>query len=157
MRRTRPARLRHPAGAAIVAGACLALAACSGASDGDVPYVQGHEQTSLSAATQALCQHIATAMQSLDGGNITPNMTLTQARTQVDDFMNRGIASFTTLASQAPKLRPTIVRIVAYYRTFERSTGQATSVKQILASISIGSPAQQPAYQQLVAYTSDTC
>jgi hypothetical protein len=157
MRRTRLARRRHPAGLTFLGAACLALAACSGASVGDVPYFEPTQPASLTPAAQKLCHEIGTAMQAVDGGNITATMTLAQARTQVDDLMQRGIASFTTLAGQAPKLRPTILQIVAYFRSFERSTARATSVQQILASIPRGSPAEQPAYQQLVSYISDNC
>jgi len=139
-------------------GACLALAACSGASYGDAPYYQPHQQSSLSAAGRQFCQQISATLQALDGGNVTSNMTLAQARGQVDNLMQRGIASFSTLAGEAPRsMRPAILKIVADFRTAERSVDQASSVRQILASVASDSPAQQPSYQQLVSYDAGSC
>jgi hypothetical protein len=158
MKRSRLARERWVTGQVVIGVACLALAACSGASYGDVPYYQPHPQTSLPAGTKQLCQRIDTAMEAVDGGNVTSNMTLVRARAQVDNLMQRGIAAFSTLAVQVPaSLRPTVRQIVTDFRTVERSINRAASVRQILDTVASGSPAEQPSYEQLVAYVSDNC
>lgn len=156
MKRSGLTAARHPAVLVIVSGGCLALSACAGTPAGGSP---AHTQsTAASAAAQKFCQQIATAMRSLDGGAITPDMKLARARTVVDKMMDTGVSSFTTLETRAPaSIRPSIHEIVAYFRSYKKSSDKATSVEQLLSSVAHASPAEQPSYRHLLTYASNTC
>jgi hypothetical protein len=141
---------------AVVSGTCLALSACAAASTGDTP---GEPQrAAIPPATLKFCQHIATAMRSLDSKSITQDMTLKQAHVLVDQLMANGIASFTTLAGQAPAdMKATVEGVVADFKAYQKNADKTTSVHQILSMVSHGSPSQQPAYERLLTFTSNSC
>jgi hypothetical protein len=147
---------RRTAMLAVVSGTCLALSACAAASTGDVP---GEPQrAAIPPETLKFCQHIATAMRSLDSKSITRDMTLKQAHKLVDQLMANGITAFTTLAGQAPvNMKSTVQGVVSDFRTYQKSADKTTSVHQILAMVSHGSPSEQPAYQNLLTFTSNNC
>jgi len=147
---------RRKAVLAVVSGACLALSACEAASTGDTPGQP--QQRVIPPATMRFCQHIATAMRSLDSQSVTQDMTLRHARTVVDQLMNRGIASFTTLAGQAPaNMRATVQGVVRDFRGYQKNIDKMTSVHQILVEVGHGSPSQQPSYEKLLTFTSNSC
>jgi len=147
---------RRKAAIAVVSGSCMALTACAAAALGDAP---GQAQRSaIPPATLKFCHQIAAAMGALDSQNVTQDMTLKQAHKVVDQLMNRGIVSFTTLAGEAPAdMRVTVLGIVGDFRTYQKSADKATSVHQILERVSRGSPSQQPAYAKLLTFTSNNC
>jgi len=147
---------QRKAALAVLSGTCMALSACAAASTGDIPGEQ--QRASIPPATMKFCEHIATAMQALDGLSPTPNMTLKQAHKLVDQLMERGVVSFTTLASQAPaNMRPTIQGVISDFETYQRSADKTKSVKAILAMASQGGPGQQPSYAKLLTFTSNSC
>jgi hypothetical protein len=147
---------RRKAVLAAVSGTCLALSACAAASTGDTP---GEPQrAAIPPATLKFCQHIATAMKSLDGQSITDQMTIKQAHKLVDQLMTRGIASFTTLAGQAPaNMRGTVQGVVTDFQAYQRSAGNTKTVHAILEMVSRGTPSQEPSYEKLLTYTSNNC
>lgn len=147
---------RRKAVLAIVSGTCLALSACAAASTGDTP---GEPQrAAIPPATLKFCQQIATAMRSLDSQSITGDMTIKQAHRVVDQLMSRGIASFTTLAGEAPaNMRATVLGVVSDFRNYQKNTDKMSSVHQILIQVSHGSPSQQPSYEKLLTFTSSSC
>jgi hypothetical protein len=145
----------HAVLAAIAAG-CLALSACGAASNGDTPGEP--QQPPISAAMRKFCTEIAAAMKPLNSTGIMPGMSLRQAHMMIDSLMAQGIAGFTTLAREAPSSeRATIEHIVTDFRAYEQASDRETSVQQMVSSIAGTGPAQQPAYQQLLSYTSDNC
>jgi hypothetical protein len=144
------------AGVLTLAGGCLALSACAGASAGPQPGTS--PSSPPPAAAQKFCQDIDTALHSLDGFSLTTTMNLTAARTDVDKLMATGIASFGKLETQAPaSVRSWIRDIVTDFRTFRQQSDKATSVKDLLTSAARANPAQQPAYRHLLAYAGKTC
>lgn len=146
---------RRRAALAVVSGSCLALTACTAASTAGTP---GQQQAAIRPATVKFCRQIATAMKSLDSPSVTQGMSLKQARRLVDQLMTRGIASFTTLAAEAPpNMRATVLGVVSDFQAYQKTTDKASSVRQILAMVSRGTPAQQPAYEKLLRFTSDNC
>jgi hypothetical protein len=150
------ARGRRNAALAIASGTCMALSACAAASTGDTPGEQ--QRAAIPPATMKFCQHIATAMRALDGLSPTQDMTLKQAHSVVDQMMERGVASFTTLAGQAPaNMRATVRGVVSDFQTYQRTADQTKSVKAMLEMASQGGPGQQPSYTKLLTFTSSNC
>jgi hypothetical protein len=146
---------RRRAALAVVSGSCLALTACAAASSGDTP---GQQQAAIPAATLKFCKQIATAMKSLDTPSVTQEMTLQRAHGLIDQLMLRGIASFTTLEMQAPQnMRGTVAGVITDFKAYRKSADKTTSVQQILATVSKGTPAQQPSYEKLLSFTSQNC
>jgi hypothetical protein len=147
---------RRKAVLAVVSGACMALSACAAASTGDTP---GEPQrAAIPPATLKFCEHIATAMKSLDGKSITPDMTLKQAHTLVDQLMTSGAAAFTTLAGQAPAdMRSTVRGVVSDFQAYQRSVDKTKTVHAILQMVAQGTPSQQPSYAKLLTFTSNNC
>jgi hypothetical protein len=139
-----------------LAGGCIALSACAGASAGPQP--ESSPSSPPSASAQKFCQEISTALHSLDGFSLTLTMNLTAARTDVDKLMATGIASFSKLEKQAPaSVRSWIHDIVSDFKSFKQQSDKATSVRDLLTSAAHGNPAQQPAYRRLLAYAGKTC
>lgn len=147
---------QRKAALAVLSGTCMALSACAAASTGDTP---GEPQrAAIPPATMRFCQHIATAMRALDGLSPTQDMALKQAHNLVDQMMERGVASFTTLAGQAPaNMRPTVQGVVSDFQSYQHSADQTKSVKAILEMASQGGPGQQPSYKKLLTFTSNSC
>ncbi len=146
---------RRKAALAVVSGSCLALTACAAASSGDTP---GQQQAAIPAATLKFCKQIATAMKSLDTASVTQEMTLQQAHSLIDQLMQRGITSFATLQSQAPmNMRTTVAGVITDFKAYQKNADKATSVQQILSTVSKGSPAQEPSYEKLLTFTSQSC
>ena len=147
---------RRRAALAVASGSCLALTACAAAATGDTPGQV--RRASIPPATLKFCKQVATAMTALDSSSVTQYMSLTQAHKLVDQLMQRGVASFTTLAGKAPMhMKPTVLGVVADFRAYQKTTDKASSVQQILAIVSKGTPGQEPAYGRLLTYTSDNC
>jgi hypothetical protein len=106
---------------------------------------------------QKFCHEITDAMNTLNTSGITPTMSLTEARGVIDGWMARGIASFTTLAREAPgRERANIDAVLADFRAYRSRSDHAKSVQDLLATVSAG-PGQQPAYEQLLSYTGGNC
>ena len=146
---------RRRAALAVVSGSCLALTACAAASSGDTP---GQQQAAIPIATLKFCKQIATAMKSLDTASVTQEMTIQQAHGLIDQLMQRGIASFSTLEMQAPQnMRATVAGVITNFKAYQKSADKTTSVQQILATVSKGAPAQQPSYEKLLTFTSQNC
>jgi hypothetical protein len=146
---------RHRAALGVVAGVCLALTACAAASTGDTPGQQ--QQVAIPPATLKFCRQIAVAMKSLDGQSVTSDMSSSQAHALVNHVMDRGIASFTRLAGEAPKhMKATVLGVIADFHAYEQ-TADKQSVEQIVSTVSRATPTQKASYDKLLTYTSDNC
>lgn len=147
---------RRKAALAVVSGSCLALTACAAASSGDTPGQQ--QQAAIPAPTLKFCKQIATAMKSLDTASVTQEMSLQQAHSLINQLMQRGITSFATLESQAPmNMRTTVAGVITDFKAYQKNADKATSVQQILSTVSKGTPAQEPSYEKLLTFTSQNC
>jgi hypothetical protein len=147
---------RRKAVLAVVSGTCMALSACAAASTGDTP---GEPQrAAIPPATLKFCERIATAMKSLDGPSITPDMTVQQAHKLVDQLMTSGITAFTTLAGQAPAdMRSTVQGVVSDFHAYQRTADKTKTLHGMLQMVAQGTPSQQPSYAKLLTFTSNSC
>ncbi len=153
-----PTRGHRRAILAVMAGtACLGLSAC-GASAGSTPGEVTGPSATIPAATHKLCNGISAAMASMAGQNPTSKMTLPQARHMLDSLLNNGIKNFTALESQAPgDLKKSITSVVTDLRSYEATTMQARSVKDLLDSTVKASPIEKKAYQAILGYAATSC
>ncbi len=147
----------RPAVWTIAACSCLSLSACSGTSPGAQPAV-AKSRSAISAVTRKFCQQIDNVLESVDSRGLTHGMTLAVARTDVDDMLKSVITDFKRLEAQAPaRLRRSVRDIVADFLAFKRKSDSASSVSQLMADGTHGSPVQTRSYLRVLAYAGRAC
>jgi hypothetical protein len=147
----------RPAVWTIAACGCLSLGACSGASPGAQPDAT-RSSPAISATTQKFCRQIDNVLESVDGHGLSRGMTLAVARTDVDDMLKAVIADFKRLEAQAPAgLRRSVRGVVAAFRAFKKKSAKASSVSQLMADSTHGSPVDTRSFVRVLAYAGRAC
>jgi hypothetical protein len=140
----------------IAACCCLSLSACSGTSPGAQP--DAATSKAIPRASQKFCQQMDNLLDSLDSHGLTHSMTLTDARTDVDDVLKSAIADFKKLEAQAPaSLKASVRDVEADFRAFKRKSDKASSVSQLMADTTHRSPVQTRPYLRVLAYAGRAC
>jgi hypothetical protein len=146
----------RPAVWTIAACCCLSLSACSGTPTATRP--DAATTKAVPAATHKFCQQMDNLLDSLDSRGLTHGMTLTDARADFDNVLKVAIADFKRLEAQAPKsLKASVRHLVADFRAFKRRSDKASSVSELMADSTHGSPVQTPSYVRVLAYAGREC
>jgi hypothetical protein len=146
----------RPAVWTIAACCCLSLSACSGTSPGAQSDATTHK--AIPRASQKFCQQMDNLLDSLDSHGLTHSMTLTDARTDIDNVMKLAIADFKRLEAQAPaSLKASVRGAEAGFRAFKRKSDKASSVSQLMADSTHRSPVQTRPYLRVLAYAGRAC
>ena len=146
----------RPAAWTIAACGCLSLTACSGTVPGGQP--DATSSRTIAPASHKFCQLIDSALQNLDSHGLTLGMTLADARTDLDDVMKTAITDFRKLEAAAPaSLKKSVREVVADFRAFKKRFDKASSVSQLMADSTHGSPVQTRPYARVLAYAGRAC
>lgn len=146
----------RPAVWTIAACGCLSLGACSGTSPGAQP--DATTSKAIQAASQKFCHEVDNALQSLDSHGLTLGMTLADARADFDDVVKTAITDFRRLEADAPaSLKNSVREVVADFRAFKKKSDTASSIGQLMADSTHGSPVQTRAYLRVLAYAGRAC
>jgi hypothetical protein len=147
----------RPAVWIIAACGCLSLCACSAAAPGAQPDAT-RSSHAISATTEKFCLQIDNVLESVDGHGLSRGMTLAIARTDVDDMLKSVITDFKRLEARAPAgIRRSVRDVVAAFRAFKRKSDRASSVSQLMADSTHGSPVDTRSFVRVLAYAGRAC